>query len=107
MKKKYIIDEIKDNDLVLSIKKYKDEIKNENISLQDIEDREQNFLYIGDLITDNVYNKFGAKYLYNILLKDDINTDYEDLDEDEFNSIWWNTLDLVEDYILRVVENNE
>lgn len=95
------------NKLILEIKKYKDMIKNENISLQNIENREQNFLYMGNLITDNIYNKFGAKYLYEMLLKNSMSTDYEELDDDEFNSIWWYTLDLVEDYILKVVENNE
>lgn len=95
------------NKLILEIKKYKDMIKNENISLQNIENREQNFLYIGNLITDNIYNKFGAKNLYDILLKDNYGVEYEKIDEDEFNSIWWNTLDLVEDYILKVVKDEK
>lgn len=91
---------LKENcDIKNFIESYKKEIIDDKITKEDIENRTQNLLFMSDKITNELYNKFGVEYLYNQLFKDSNKIDFENLDEEEYENIWWQVLDIVEDYI--------
>ena len=91
---------LKENcDIKNFIESYEKEIIDDKITKEDIENRTQNLLFMSDKITNELYNKFGVEYLYNQLFKDSNKIDFENLDEEEYENIWWQVLDIVEDYI--------